>query len=75
LPAHNWWQVKTALESNGWREVLVYEDKMLYFALGGKTIGFEKSNNMSVAYTKTLLRKFGLDYESFVASNSHDRTK
>jgi hypothetical protein len=66
IPHHNWWQVKAALEKQGWKEILTYEDKMLYFQKDGRKIGYEKSNNMSLPYTMTLLKMVEMDYETFV---------
>ena len=36
------------LEKHGWKEVLSYKDEMLYFRKGDETIGYEKSNNMTI---------------------------
>ena len=47
-----------------------YEERMLYFQNGERTIGYEKSNNMTIPYTKTVLKRVGIDYESFVVSYS-----
>ena len=35
---------------------------MLYFQKDNRKIGYEKSNNMSMPYTMTLLRKVEMDY-------------
>jgi hypothetical protein len=71
---HNWWQVKTALEKQGWKEILTYEDKMLYFQKGNKKIGYEKSNNMTLPYTMTLLKMVEIDYEEFVELYTPDES-
>ncbi|MFZ0896146.1 MAG: hypothetical protein WAZ77_16740 [Candidatus Nitrosopolaris sp.] len=70
MPAHNWWQIEAALKKHGWKEVPTYEERMLYFQNGERTIGYEKSNNMTIPYTKTVLKRVGIDYESFVVSYS-----
>jgi hypothetical protein len=75
LQANNWWQIKRVLEEQGWKEILTYEDRILYFRKGEATVGYEKSNNMTVPYTVTLLRRVDIDYESFLASYNHDNTK
>jgi hypothetical protein len=39
---------------------------MLYFQKDNRKIGYEKSNNMSLPYTTTLLKMIEMDHDSFV---------
>jgi hypothetical protein len=76
LTAHNWWQLKVALEKDGWIEVLTFEDRMLYFQHRyrtiNRTIGYEKSNKMTKTYILKILAKVGIEYEAFVESYSQE---
>ena len=69
---HKWYQLKTFLEAIDYhqvpsRSVDVPED-FLYFINEEtkKTIGFEKSNEMSIHLMRRILKRIDLTYEYFV---------
>ncbi len=64
---HNWHQFMIVLEQMGYRQI-VYDIDILYFInkSTGKEIGFEKSNQITMPYALTLLRRLGIRYDQFV---------
>ena len=69
---HNWHQLKTFFEAIDYhqvpsRSVDVPED-FLYFTneKTNSTIGFEKSDKISIYVVKRILKRIGLTYEYFV---------
>jgi len=64
---HNWHQLKVVLEQLGFTQIRDYSNQILYFGHSdGRIIAFEKSNNMSQPYLLTILRRIGIDYDTFV---------
>ena len=64
---HNWHQIKTALEKNGFIQTPTFEEPYLHFMRGdGKEVIYEKSNKISVDATKTILKKGGITYDEFL---------
>jgi hypothetical protein len=81
LIKHNWYQLKTFFEAIGYHQlpsssVDVPQD-FLYFINEetGKTIGFEKSNEMNIHLIRIILRRVDLTYEYFVMVFYKDRNK
>ena len=63
---HNW--VLVVLEQIGYRQIVDYDIDILYFINDStcKEIGFEKSNNITMPYALTLLRRLEIPYDRFV---------
>ena len=69
---HNWFQLKTFFEEIGYHQIPsntvgVPEDFLFFINEDSrKTIGFEKSNKMSIYLVKKILKRVDLTYEYFV---------
>lgn len=69
---HNWYQLKTFLEAAAYHQVpsksVDVPKDFLYFINEeiGSTIGFEKSNEMTIYKVKRILKRVGFTYEYFV---------
>lgn len=68
---HNWFQIKSFFEAIGYTQVpsrtVGVPENFLYFRNDkGRTIGFEKSNKISIYAVKRILARVGLNYEYFV---------
>jgi len=81
LITHNWNQLKTFFEAIDYHQlpsssVGVPQD-FLYFIEEetGKTIGFEKSDKISIYLVRRILKRIGLTYEYFVMVYYKDRNK
>ncbi|HEY7228354.1 MAG TPA: hypothetical protein VH481_09525 [Nitrososphaeraceae archaeon] len=71
LITHNWFQLKSFFEAIGYIQVpsstVGVPQNFLYFKNDkGLTIGFEKSNKISIYTVKRILARVGLNYEYFV---------
>lgn len=72
LLTHNWNQLKTFFETVGYHQVpsrnVGLTEKFLFFRdeKTGRTIGFEKTDKLSVDAVKLILRRVDFTYEYFV---------